>query len=65
MLKILGSLVILLTGSILLDANIMDSPQSNETGRLLAGAVLLSFGLITLFYALKEFVRSKYLDKQW
>jgi predicted metal-binding membrane protein len=65
MLRILGSLIFLFTGAILLDAHIMDSPQSNETGRILAGAVLLSAGLITLFYGLKEFVRSKYLDRQW
>jgi intracellular septation protein A len=65
MVRVLASLIVVLTGAILLDAHIMDSPRSNETGRILAGAVLLSFGLITLFYELKEFVRSKYLDKQW
>jgi hypothetical protein len=64
MLRVLASLILLLTGAIVLDGNVMDLPRSNETGRILAGAVLLSFGFITLFDELKEFIRSKKLDKQ-
>jgi hypothetical protein len=64
MVRVLASLVVLFAGAILLDGHIMDSPRSNETGRILAGAVLLSFGLIMLFDELKEFIKSNYLDKQ-
>jgi hypothetical protein len=64
MVRVLTSLIVLFAGAILLDAHMMDSPRSNETGRILAGAVLLSFGLIMLFDELKEFIKSNYLDKQ-
>jgi hypothetical protein len=64
MIKVLGTFVTMAAGATLLTANI-DSPNGNETVRIIGGAILLSLGLIHLFSGLKDWMQSRQVTKQW
>jgi hypothetical protein len=64
MIKALGTFATLLTGAALLTSN-LNPLNGNETFSILCGAIRLSLGLIYLFAELKEWMKSRQLNKQW